>query len=87
MPRRLRQPDRIDNIFTDSFHPYSPSLPPSHRPDAAKAAAAAANARRKGKGNFSVVVEWTAKWSGLVEEGAFTGKAMIPLFQLLGWNR
>ena len=30
MPRRLRQPDRIDNLSTDSFNPHCPSsLPPS----------------------------------------------------------
>ena len=29
MPRRLRQPDRIDNLSTDSFNPHCPSsLPP-----------------------------------------------------------
>ena len=32
MPRQLRTPDRIDNLFADSFNPHSLSLPPSLPP-------------------------------------------------------
>ena len=32
MPRRLRQPDRIDNLSTDSFNPHCPSSLPSSLP-------------------------------------------------------
>ena len=53
MPRRLRQPDRIDNLSTDSFNPHCPSsLPPGRsllRPSP-ECDPTKANAAGKGKG-------------------------------------